>query len=273
MLEWTGVAAVAVTLSGAGMLARHRLRRRRVYRELADARARIVAAEPSLLGEALPLEGTAQTFDRDRIAALPPALTPGALEYLTQEAVALEPRLERSFVPGHKQGGTLSYERVQREAPRFLALFHSPALRRAIGIVVGAEVQVTADHDQSACSVLFYTRTGDHIGWHYDHNFYRGRHFTVLLTLVNESPGGGLSSSVLVYRGLGGGERSFPTPPGTLLVFEGARIRHKVTPLGPGERRVVLSMTYSTDPRIARGRELLRRVKDTGFYGIRALWD
>jgi hypothetical protein len=273
MLEWTGAAAAAATLTGAGVLARHRVRRRRIYRELAEARARIVAAAPSLLREPLDLLDSTQTFARERVAALPPALAPGALEHLTEEALALQPLLERSFVPGHKQGGTLAYEQVQRHAPRFLALFHSPALGQAIGRVVGTPVQVTADHDQSACSVLYYTEAGDRIGWHYDHNFYRGRHFTVLLTLVNESPAGGLSSSALVYRSLDGAEQGLPTPPGTLLVFEGARIRHKVTALGPGERRVVLSMTYSTDPRIARGRELLRRVKDTGFYGVRALWD
>lgn len=273
MIEWTGAAAAAATLTGARVLARHRIRRRQLYRKLAEARARIVAAEPSRLRGDLDLQDSARTFAREHVAVLPPALAPGAVETLTEEALGLQPLLERSFVPGHKQGGTLSYERVQRHAPRFLALFHSPALRQAIGTVVGTPVQVTADHDQSACSVLYYTEAGDRIGWHYDHNFYRGRHFTVLLTLVNESPAGGLSSSTLVYRGLDGTERGLPTPPGTLLVFEGARIRHKVTALRPGERRVVLSMTYSTDARVARGRELLRRVKDVGFFGIRALWD
>jgi hypothetical protein len=56
------------------------------------------------------------------------------------------------------------------------------------------------------------------------------------------------------------------------VVFEGARVRHKVTPLHDGERRVVLSMTFCTDSRHSLIQEGLRRVKDIAFFGPRALW-
>ncbi len=62
------------------------------------------------------------------------------------------------------------------------------------------------------------------------------------------------------------------TPPNALVVFEGAKVRHKVTPIAAGERRIVLSMTYCTDPRNSVVQESMRRVKDTAFFGIRALW-
>jgi hypothetical protein len=62
------------------------------------------------------------------------------------------------------------------------------------------------------------------------------------------------------------------TPPNRLIVFEGARVRHKVTPIAEGERRVVWSMTYCADPRNSAWQGMARRVKDTAFFGLRALW-
>jgi hypothetical protein len=62
------------------------------------------------------------------------------------------------------------------------------------------------------------------------------------------------------------------TPPNTLVVFEGARVLHKVTPILSGEKRVILSMTYCTDPRASLLQGIVRRVKDIAFFGIRSLW-
>ena len=62
------------------------------------------------------------------------------------------------------------------------------------------------------------------------------------------------------------------TPPNRLILFEGAKVRHKVTPIGEGERRAVWSMTYCTDPRNSAFQGVARRVKDTAFFGLRSLW-
>ena len=43
-------------------------------------------------------------------------------------------------------------------------------------------------------------------------------------------------------------------------------------PIAEGERRVVWSMTYCTDARNSAAQGLARRVKDTAFFGLRALW-
>ena len=51
-----------------------------------------------------------------------------------------------------------------------------------------------------------------------------------------------------------------------------AHVQHKVTPILEGERRLVLSMTYCTDPRSWWWQGVSRRLKDTAFFGIRALW-
>jgi hypothetical protein len=179
---------------------------------------------------------------------------------------------ERSYLPAHKKGGTVAYDTLERKAPGLVALYRSGSLRRLISDIVKLEVEPTPLHDQSSCSVLFYEKPGDHIGWHYDHNFYRGRHFTVLVPMINRGrEPNGLSQARLMVR-RNNRERAIATPPNAMIIFEGAKIRHKVTPIGEGERRVIWSMTYCTDPRNSTFQGVARRVKDTAFFGLRALW-
>jgi hypothetical protein len=63
------------------------------------------------------------------------------------------------------------------------------------------------------------------------------------------------------------------TSEGVLVLFEGARVFHRASPVAEGDLRVMLSMTFCTDPRIHPVKELARRVKDTAYYGPRALID
>jgi hypothetical protein len=58
-----------------------------------------------------------------------------------------------------------------------------------------------------------------------------------------------------------------------ILWSSSGRIPREATPLAAGDLRVMLSMTFATDPRIAPGREFVRPVKDTAFYGVQALRD
>lgn len=179
---------------------------------------------------------------------------------------------ERSYVPHHKKGGTIAYEILDRHAPLLTSLYRSREFKNLISEIAGVTVQPTPTHDQSSCSVLIYERPGDHIGWHYDHNFYMGRHFTVLVPIVNRGVAPGTLSSARLMTRKGSTVAEIATPPNRLVVFEGARVRHKVTPIVDGERRVVWSMTYCTDARNAAWQAVARRVKDTAFFGLRALW-
>lgn len=179
---------------------------------------------------------------------------------------------ERSYLPAHKKGGTVAYETLEHKAPRLIELYRSPGLRALVSDIVKLKVEPTPLHDQSSCSVLFYEKPGDHIGWHYDHNFYRGRHFTVLVPVINRGrePNGLSQARLMVSQN--GQERVIPTPPNAMIVFEGAKVRHKVTPIAEGEKRVIWSMTYCADARNSRLQGIARRVKDTSFFGLRALW-
>lgn len=216
------------------------------------------------------LQRPAPAFDH-RLIQLSNVLPEATIATLRAQALSLV-RPERSYIPAHKKGGTVAYETLFETAPALVSLYHSREMRGLVSRIVGEDVRPTPIHDQSSLSVLFYDKPGDHIGWHYDHNFYRGRHFTVLLPIINEgSAEGGLSHATLMAQ-LGGGEVAIRTPPNTLVLFEGARVNHRVTPIIAGERRMVISMTYCTDPRANFLQGAVRRIKDVAFFGPRALW-
>ncbi len=259
------IGAGAVT---AGGYTYARSKRSKLYRELEGRVARISDAQAPAI-EAI-LREEAPGF-ADRLAVKTDFLPPDAFAALRAEAERLVGP-ERSFVPTHKKGGTVAYETLIANAPAIVAFYHSADLRTYISRLVGAPVQPTPLHDQSSLSVLFYDKPGDHIGWHYDHNFYRGRHFTVLIAMRNEGRAAdGLSHAVLMGR-VGGREISISTKPNTAVIFEGALVHHKVTPIQEGERRLILSMTYCVDPRAWWWQGVSRRLKDTAFFGVRALW-
>lgn len=244
--------------------ARHR--RVRLYRDFERRLARVAEA-PDLAGLA---QRELPSFE-DRFATVSEVLPATTFAVLKAEAEHLAAP-ERSFVPAHKKGGTVAYETLIASAPAIVALYHSEGFRDFISRLVGVEVQPTPINDQSSLSVLFYDKPGDHIGWHYDHNFYRGRHFTVLLMLTNTGHAAdGLSHGETRAR-VAGEEVAVRAPPNTLTVFEGAQVRHKATPIEANEQRLVLSMTYCTDPRALWWQGASRRIKDTAYFGIRALW-
>jgi hypothetical protein len=266
MLEYVAIGALLLASATVALLWTSRAQ---LYRQLDDRQrvirdsgAGIVPLGPA--AEALPDFG-------ERLAVVPGILPADTLQRIAAEIERLV-ATERTYLPAHKKGGTVAYETLCKEAPGVVALYLSPALHDVISRIVGAQVLPTPLHDQSSCSVLFYERPGDHIGWHYDHNFYKGRHFTVLIPIVNRGhEADGLSAAKLMAK-VGREERTIPTPPNAMILFEGNRIIHKVTPINEGERRVVLSMTFCTDPRNSVVQGVARRIKDVAFFGLRALW-
>ena len=206
------------------------------------------------------------------LALIPNFLPAASFEQLHDEIRQLG-QTERSYLPIHKQGGTVAYETLHHHAPKVIAFFNHADLRGLLSRLIGETVYPTPIEDQSACSLLFYTQPGDHINWHYDHNFYNGRHFTVLLPIVNQQNDAPeqLSSAQLMVK-TGDSEQVISSAPNTLIVFEGAKVLHKVTRLAPNETRIILSMTFATTPQASLAKQVARRIKDVAFFGIRALW-
>jgi len=200
---------------------------------------------------------------------LPPAVT----AQLISSVAAVEARVHRNYLPGHKQGGSVSRHIIDEAAPFISDLYRSPALVDWLGQLAGEALQVSPIDDPHAYALYFYTRPGDHIGWHYDTSYYDGRRYTVLLGVIDES------SCRLEFelhtreRGVAIVAGSVQIPPGGLVFFDGDRLRHRITPLRVGEMRVSLTFEYLTDPKMRFGRRLISNMKDAfAYFGFRQVF-
>ena len=210
------------------------------------------------------------SFD-ELLVTIPNFLPEESFRALKQEIESLT-LVSRGHVPMYRKGGAIDYETLKQHAPQALELYQSTELKAFITKIIGTPVLQTPAHHLNSLSVLVYSQPGDHISWHHDKNYYRGRYFTALLAIENRGHAAdGLSSLRLLVRKKDG-DITVPTPPNTLVLFEGEKIFHRTTQLKEGERRVLLSMTYSTDPTYSFAKNALRRVKDASFFGLKALW-
>ena len=138
---------------------------------------------------------------------------------------------------------------------------------------MGAPLLVCPEDDPHACALYYYTEPGDHIGYHYDTSYYKGARYTVLLGLVDRSPSCQLVCQL--YKDDPARETReirLSTEPGTLVVFNGDKLWHAVTPLAAGEERIVLTLEYVTDPNMGRFQRLFSNLKDAfAYFGPTAL--
>jgi hypothetical protein len=134
-------------------------------------------------------------------------------------------------------------------------------------------LQLSPADDPHAYALYFYTKPGDHIGWHYDTSYYAGRRYTLLLGVIDRS------SCRLEYElhtrepGAVVIPGSLQIPAGGLVVFDGDKLRHRITPLGEGEMRVSLTFEYVTDPRMHPWWRLISNMKDAfAYFGFRQVF-
>jgi hypothetical protein len=200
---------------------------------------------------------------------LPHALT----ERLIEAVAAAEPAVHRNYLPRHKQGGSVGRHDIDRLAPVISELYRSGALIEWLGRIAGEPLQPSPPEDPHAYALYFYTRAGDHIGWHYDTSYYAGRRYTLLVGLIDES------SCRLEYElhtrepGKKVAAGAVKIPPGGLVFFDGDKLRHRITPSAPGERRVSLTLEYLTDPKMHFGWRLISNMKDAiAYFGFRQVF-
>ena len=192
---------------------------------------------------------------------------------MLEEVEQVRGGINRNYIPRHKKGGSVSYYTLREQAPAILTLYRSAAFLDFVRRITGAAVQPCPETDPHACALYYYTEPGDHIGFHYDTSYYKGTRYTVLLGLVERS------SSRLVcqlYKDdpvRAPRELALATEPGTLVLFNGDKLWHKVTPLGEGEERVSLTLEYVTDPGMTPVKRLFSNLKDAvGYFGFRSVF-
>jgi len=211
--------------------------------------------------------------DQGSFVFMPDFLSVEMIARLCESVERTESSVNRNYLPGHKQGGSVSRHTIDRLAPAIAELYGSPRLIDWLARVAGESLQVSPADDPHAYALYFYTRAGDHIGWHYDTSYYAGRRYTLLLGVIDRS------SCRLDYqlhsREAGAQARtgSVQLSPGSAVFFDGDKLRHRITPLQAGEKRVALTFEYLTDPRMSRGRRLISQMKDAvAYFGFRQVF-
>jgi hypothetical protein len=200
-------------------------------------------------------------------------LAPEITAQLIAAVAAVTSSVNRNYLPGHKQGGSVSRHIIDSLAPCIADLYRSPALIDWLGKLAGERLQLSPPEDPHAYALYFYTRPGDHIGWHYDTSYYAGRRYTLLFGVIDES------SCRLDYElhtretGVDAVPGSVRIPPGGLVFFDGDKLRHRISPLGQDEIRVSLTFEYVTDTTMHPWRRVISNMKDAvAYFGFRQVF-
>jgi len=193
--------------------------------------------------------------------------------HLLLEVEQLRSDVHRNYIPKHKKGGSISYYTLIEQTPAFLALYRSPAFIDFLSRLVNARIMPCPENDPHACALYFYTEPGDHMGFHYDKSYYKGARYTVLMGLVQRSEHCRLVCHLYKddpKREIR--ELRLATTPGSMVIFNGNRLWHAITPLGEGEERIVLTMEYVTNPEMGSFKRFVSNMKDAiAYFGFSAL--
>ncbi|MCB1747412.1 MAG: 2OG-Fe(II) oxygenase [Gammaproteobacteria bacterium] len=222
----------------------------------------------------LDLEALRTRFrDNDEFIAIPGFMPAAGLEPLLAALPALEPRIHRNFIPGHKKGGSTSRYDLDAVAPAYPAFYNDPALLDFLRRLTGQDLKICPPDDPHTYALYYYTEPGDHIGWHYDTSYYKGSRYTILLGLVDDSS---CRLEWELHREDVGRETvhgGTALSPGMLVVFNGDKLWHRVTPAAAGDRRVALTLEYVTSHAMHPLRRFVSNMKDAiAYFGFRQVF-
>jgi hypothetical protein len=185
--------------------------------------------------------------EQNEFVALDHFLAPAAVEEFLREVDLLTPGVNRDDVSGYKKEGSVNFSALLTRAPAILSLYRSPALLTFLSRLVEAPLMLCPENDPHSCTLYYYKEPGDHIGFHFDRSYYKGKHYRVLVGLVERS-----EQCRLVARVRKRGkteeirETRIPMYPGTVVFFNGDKLWHAVTPIGKDEERITLTLQYVT---------------------------
>ncbi|HSF66776.1 MAG TPA: 2OG-Fe(II) oxygenase [Nitrospiraceae bacterium] len=213
-------------------------------------------------------------WDQNEFLFIPQFLPRSVVEeHLVPQAQGVRGEVNRNYVPTHKKGGSVSYYTVMEKAQRFLDLYRSDTFIEFLSRLVRAKLILCPDSDPHSCALYYYTEPGDHIGFHYDRSFYKGARYTILMGLVARSTQCKLVCELFKDDPVKSSRRlELITQPGDLVIFNGSKLWHAVTPLGEGEERISLTMEYITNSDMGAFKRLYSNLKDSvAYFGIRTL--
>jgi hypothetical protein len=212
-------------------------------------------------------------YEQDEFLVLENLVPREVLAQWEVELEALKPQIHRNFIPKHKKGGSVDYNTVSQLAPTMTAVYHSAALQKAYAQIADAPMKECPSTDLHRCALYAYTEAGDHIGFHYDTSYYKDRRWTVLVGFIDES-----SSKLLCHLHTRNKSRTpvkleLKVGPGTVVLFNGDKIWHAVTPVAEHERRFIVSMQYVTNGDMNPFMRFVSNMKDSiAYFGLKKVF-
>ncbi|KAF1054714.1 MAG: hypothetical protein GAK41_00526 [Burkholderia gladioli] len=127
--------------------------------------------------------------------------------------------------------------------------------------------------DPHGYALYYYTKPGDHIGWHYDTSYYDGRRYTLLIGVIDESTCR-LDYELHTRNPVVADEPgTTQIPDGGIVLFDGDKLRRRISPMGENEIRVSLTFEYVTDPGMRPWKRFISNMKDAiAYFGFRQVF-
>ena len=185
----------------------------------------------------------------------------------------LDPLVHRNYIPRHKKGGSISRYDLDRTAPRIAELYSAEVLTEFLQAICGRDLNFCPANDPHTYALYYYTEPGDHISYHYDTSYYQGARYTVLIGLVTAP------SCVLEYQlHTRNPKREVETrrvelDQGMLVLFNGDKLYHRITPLAEDERRISLTFEYLTNTKMHPLLRFVSNMKDSiSYFGFKQVF-
>ncbi len=212
-------------------------------------------------------------LDQDEFLVLDNLLPPEVMAQWDAELEALKPHIHRNYIPKHKKGGSVAYDTVHELAPSMTAVYQSKALLGLLRKVTDAEMKECPDSDPHRCALYSYTEAGDHIGWHYDTSYYKDRRWTLLAGFQDNSSARLVCRLYTKIKDREPVNLEMKVAPGTLVLFNGDRLFHAVTPTKENESRYMVSMQYVTRGDMNPFMRFVSNMKDSiAYFGLKEVF-
>ena len=219
----------------------------------------------------LPFDTIRQEFvSQDEFFAMKNFIPQTIVEHICDEFAKLRPKINRNYIPKHKKGGSVSRFTLEEHSPTIKEIYETPEFFDFLNNLVGGDLQDCPPEDPHAYALYCYTEPGDHIGFHYDTSYYKGRRYTILIGVIDDS------TCELEYDLFTKNPQKETTrhstslAPGDFVFFNGDNLYHRITPLGEGEERIALTLEYVTDQSMGWFPRFVSNMKDSiAYFGFK----
>ena len=161
----------------------------------------------------------------------------------------------------NKKGITVATHSLTQHAPSLIH-FYENELCRYVSEQVNLTLCSTDLNLPTSCVLLIYDREGDWINWHYDHNYYDGRFFTVLIPISQD-----VTCTEFQFKNDINEIKSVELVNGNSICFEGNYLYHRASKLCKNQKRVILSCQYVTTNQMNDINRMRLKLKDSAYTG------